>query len=225
MDNFDLRKYLAEGKLLKEEISVTFSDGNEYDIPDFWNDVVKELNQLGYDIEVDDVNNVYHVSKDKNYLALIDGRKKEFVDLKNKKTNTWQGVSQFIDSINNTGNLGDRKEVKGMLKGKELLDFFHFTKYMNVDVEELENEFRSSLEDGFFDDSSDIEATKKDFVYETGDRYLDTNEDKISEYLGFEIDTSRMIDDYFLGEPGGVEFVHSDEDFEGWMDKVGGFWD
>ncbi len=54
---------------------------------------------------------------------------------------------------------------------------------------------------------------------------LDTNEDKMSEYLGFEIDASRMIDDYTMGDPMGVEFVHSDEDFEGWMDEVGSFWD
>ena len=33
MDNFDLKKYLAEGKLLKEELTFTFSE-YEYDIND-----------------------------------------------------------------------------------------------------------------------------------------------------------------------------------------------
>jgi len=27
-----------------------------------------------------------------------------------------------------------------------------------------------------------------------------------------------------LGNPKAVEFVHSDEDFEGWMDEIGSFW-
>ena len=115
-------------------------------------------------------------------------------------------------------------EEISVLKGKELLDFFHFTKYMDVDVEKLENEFVKGIELGWFEDFTNLEQEKKDFVYETGDRYLDTNEDKISEYLGFEIDTSRMIDDYTMGDPMGVEFVHSDDDFEGWMDQVGEFW-
>ena len=222
---YRFRQYLTEG-VIKEDISVLFSDGDEYDIPEFWDKVVKELNQLGYDIKVDDVNNQYHVSKDGDYLAIIGGRKNEFTDLKNKKSNIpWQGVSQFIDSIGNTADLGDRKEVKGMLRGQELLDFFSYTKYMDVDVEELESEFIEAINGGWFTDPSNFEEEKKDFTYESGDRFLDTNEDKMSEYLGFEIDIFRMSDDYTMGEPMGVEFVHSDEDFEGWMDQVGSFWD
>ena len=117
------------------------------------------------------------------------------------------------------------KEDISTLRGKELLDLFKFTKYMDVDVEALETEFIEAINGGWFTDPSNFEEEKKDFTYESGDRFLDTNEDKMSEYLGFEIDTSRMIDDYTLGEPMGVEFVHSDEDFEGWMDQVGSFWD
>ena len=116
------------------------------------------------------------------------------------------------------------KEDISTLRGKELLNFFHFTKYMDVDVEELENEFIEYIESEWFDGSMDLEEEKKDFVYETGRRYLDPNEDKMSEYLGFKIDTSRMIDDYTLGDPMGVEFVLSDSDFEDWMDQVGSFW-
>jgi hypothetical protein len=116
------------------------------------------------------------------------------------------------------------KEDITKLRGQELLDFFSFTKYMNVDVEELESEFEDAINYGQFTDPANVEQDKKDFTYENGDRFLDTNEDKMSEYLGFEIDTSRMIDDYTMGEPIGVEFVHSDEDFEGWMDEIGSFW-
>ena len=80
---------------------------------------------------------------------------------------------------------------------------------------------------GVLDKALDLlnEEDKKDFTSENGDKFLETNEDKMSEYLGFEIDTFRMTDDYTMGEPMGVEFVHSDEDFEGWMDQVGSFWD
>ena len=116
------------------------------------------------------------------------------------------------------------KEDITKLRGQELLDLFSFTKYMNVDVEELETEFIEAINGGWFTDPSNFEEEKKDFTYESGDRFLDTNEDKMSEYLGFKIDTEQMIDDYFLGEPKAVEFVHSDEDFEGWMDEIGSFW-
>ena len=117
------------------------------------------------------------------------------------------------------------KEDITKLRGQELLDLFSFTKYMNVDVEELETEFIEAINGGWFTDPSNFEEEKKDFTYESGDRFLDTNEDKMSEYLGFKIDTERMIDDYTMGDPMGVEFVHSNEDFEGWMDEVGSFWD
>ena len=89
------------------------------------------------------------------------------------------------------------KEDITKLRGQELLDFFSFTKYMNVDVEELETEFIEAINGGWFTDPSNFEEEKKDFTYESGDRFLDTNEDKMSEYLGFKIDTERMIDDYF----------------------------
>ena len=117
------------------------------------------------------------------------------------------------------------KEDITKLRGQELLDFFSFTKYMDVDVKALETEFIEAIDGGWFTDPSNFEEEKKDFTYESGDRFLDTNEDKMSEYLGFEIDIFRMSDDYTMGEPMGVEFVHSDEDFEGWMDQVGSFWD
>ena len=116
------------------------------------------------------------------------------------------------------------KEDITKLRGQELLDFFSFTKYMDVDVKALETEFIEAINGGWFTDPSNFEEEKKDFTYESGDRFLDTNEDKMSEYLGFEIDIFRMSDDYTMGEPMGVEFVHSDEDFEGWMDEIGSFW-
>ena len=97
-------------------------------------------------------------------------------------------------------------------------------KHMNLIVA-LEEEFEDAMNYGQFTDPANVEQDKKDFTYENGDRFLDTNEDKMSKYLGFEIDTFEMSDDYTLGDPKGVEFVHSDEDFEGWMDQVGPFWD
>ena len=116
------------------------------------------------------------------------------------------------------------KENISTLRGKELLDFFSFTKYMNIDVEELESEFEDAMNYGQFTDPANVEQDKKDFTYENGDRFLDTNEDKMSEYLGFEIDTEQMMDDYTMGDPKGVEFVHSDEEFERWMEEGSSFW-
>ena len=211
MKNFDLRKYLAEGKLLKEDY-------------ESWPIEIQSLKDAGYEVE-GDVDGMLNVSKGGVLISRLSPPLKKYEDVKMGKVIRYTGSTDFIDYFSNvSSNPEDRKEVKGMLRGQELLDFFSFTKYMNVDVEELESEFEDAMNYGQFTDPANVEQDKKDFTYENGDRFLDTNEDKMSEYLGFEIDTSRMIDDYTMGDPMGVEFVHSNEDFEGWMDKVGGFW-
>ena len=116
------------------------------------------------------------------------------------------------------------KEDITKLRGQELLDFFSYTKYMDVDVKKLEEEFIDYINYGYFTDPTNAEEDKKDFTSENGDKFLETNEDKMSEYLGFEIDTEQMLDDYFIGNPKGVEFVHSDKDFERWMVEGSEFW-
>ena len=186
MDNFDLRKYLAEGRLFEE---------------DFKNPILDK------------------------YLEL-----KKSIDY---KTVFPTDLQSFLDSLDNTeregleNDLAENKLLKEditKLRGQELLDFFSFTKYMNVDLEELESEFEDAQNYGQFTDPANVEQDKKDFTYENGDRFLDTNEDKMSEYLGFEIDTEQMIEDYTMGDPKGVEFVHSDEEFERWMEEGSSFW-
>ena len=42
------------------------------------------------------------------------------------------------------------KEDITKLRGQELLDFFSFTKYMNVNLEELESEFEDAINYGPF---------------------------------------------------------------------------
>ena len=205
MENFDLRKYLAEGRLLKEDMTS------------------KAVSVL------------------KSYKGEVKGLEDYIKYLMNTSDDISSSIQAIADDMDRDNDAEDslRRDLEKLslaegkllkeditkLRGQELLDFFSFTKYMNVDVEELETEFIEAINGGWFTDPSNFEEEKKDFTYESGDRFLDTNEDKMSEYLGFEIDTSRMIDDYTMGDPMGVEFVHSDEDFEGWMDEVGSFWD
>ena len=211
MNNFDLKKYLAEGKLLKEDY-------------ESWPVEIQSLKDAGYEVE-GDVDGMLNVSKGGVLISRLSPPLKKYEDVKMGKVIRYTGSTDFIDYFSNvSSNPEDRKEVKGMLRGQELLDFFSFTKYMNVDVEELETEFEDAMNYGQFTDPANVEQDKKDFTYENGDRFLDTNEDKMSEYLGFEIDTERMMDDYTLGDPKGVEFVHSDEDFERWMDEGSSFW-
>jgi len=208
MENFNLRKYLAEGKLLKEEETESFPLQ------------IETLKDLGYDIKSGDGNrDAYHISKDGDYLAIVYARQNTFTDINTKKSYPWQGVGHFNDVV--TGVVGGSEDKRN------LLDFFHFTKYVDVDEKALADSYEYSFEDMRKDleDEMDIEQIKKEWTYENGSDFLDTNEDKISEYLGFEIDASRMSDDYTMGDPMGVEFVHSDDDFEGWMDEVGEFWD
>ena len=214
MENFDLKKYLAEGKLLKED----------YDDLIYWEKEIDSLKDAGYKVK-GDVGGMLNVSKGGVLISRLSPPLKKYEDVKMGKVIPYTGSADFIDYFSNvSSNPEDRKEVKGMLRGQELLDFFSFTKYMNVDLEELESEFEDAMNYGQFTDPANVEQDKKDFTYENGDRFLDTNEDKMSEYLGFEIDTKQMTDDYFLGNPKAVEFVHSDEDFEGWMDEIGSFW-
>ena len=200
------------------------TENTDYDDLIFWEKEIDSLKDAGYKLK-GDVDGMLNVSKDGVLISRLSPSLKRYEDAKIRKLIPYTGFADFIDYFSSvSSNPEDGKEVKGMLRGQELLDFFNFTKYMNVDVKELENEFKDAINSGQFTDSTNVEQDKKDFTYENGDRFLDTNEDKISEYLGFEIDTSRMIDDYTMGEPMGVEFVHSDKDFEGWMDEVGSFW-
>ena len=211
MNNFNLKKYLAEGRLLKEDY-------------ESWPVEIQSLKDAGYEVE-GDVDGMLNVSKGGVLISRLSPPLKKYEDVKMGKVIRYTGSTDFIDYFSNvSSNPEDRKEVKGMLRGQELLDFFSFTKYMNIDVEELETEFEDAMNYGQFTDPANVEQDKKDFTYENGDRFLDTNEDKMSEYLGFEIDTERMMDDYTLGDPKGVEFVHSDEDFERWMDEGSSFW-
>ena len=201
------------------------TENTDYDDLIFWEKEIDSLKDAGYKLK-GDVDGMLNVSKDGVLISRLSPSLKKYEDVKIRKLIQYTGFADFIDYFSNvSSNPEDRKEVKGMLRGQELLDFFSFTKYMNVDVEELETEFIEAINGGWFTDPSNFEEEKKDFTYESGDRFLDTNEDKMSEYLGFKIDTERMIDDYTMGDPMGVEFVHSNEDFEGWMDEVGSFWD
>ena len=212
MKDFDLRKYLAENKLLKENL-------------ESWPIEIQSLKDAGYEVKGRDGADILSVSKDGVIISRLSPPLNRFEDVKMGKVIPYTGSADFIDYFSNvSSNPEDRKEVKGMLRGQELLDFFSFTKYMNVDIEELETEFEDAMNYGQFTDPANVEQDKKDFTYENGDRFLDTNEDKMSEYLGFEIDTKEMTDDYFLGDPKGVEFVHSDEEFERWMEEGSSFW-
>ena len=214
---YRFRQFLAESVIKEEKL--------KYDDLIYWEKEIDSLKDAGYKVEGRNGADILNVSKDGVLISRLSPPLKTFEDIKIRKLIPYTGFSDFIDYFKDVStDPKDRKEVKGMLRGQELLDFFSFTKYMNVDIEELESEFEDAMNYGQFTDPANVEQDKKDFTEENGDRFLDTNEDKMSEYLGFEIDTEQMIDDYFLGEPKAVEFVHSDEDFEGWMDEIGSFW-
>ena len=200
------------------------TENTDYDDLIFWEKEIDSLKDAGYKVK-GDVGGMLNVSKDGVLISRLSPSLKKYEDVKIRKLIQYTGFADFIDYFSDVlSNPEDRKGVKGMLRGQELLDFFSFTKYMNVDVEELESEFEDAMNYGQFTDPANVEQDKKDFTYENGDRFLDTNEDKMSEYLGFEIDTKEMTDDYFLGDPKGVEFVHSDEEFERWMEEGSSFW-
>ena len=62
------------------------------------------------------------------------------------------------------------KEDITKLRGQELLDFFSFTKYMNVDQEELRKlNLKMLLTMDSMTDPGNVEQDKKDFTEENGD--------------------------------------------------------
>jgi len=228
MSNFDLKKYLAEGKLYEainleyivDDIVILSGDSGEYE-----GEI--EDGKASFSVIYDDLDYRITDQYDESNIEDFLGKGHAFVELSKKYDHNWDIESDLVGITVELPDLAEGKLLKEditKLRGQELLDFFSFTKYMNVDLEELESEFEDAQNYGQFTDPANVEQDKKDFTEENGDRFLDTNEDKMSEYLGFEIDTEQMIDDYFLGEPKAVEFVHSDEDFEGWMDEIGSFW-
>ena len=222
------RQFLTEG-VIKENMSL--------EVDDDYIEISADSGEYSGDLNNDgtvDFSVVYDdgTEFDDSTWKSILGKKHAFVQISNKIPTKVEAAGDYVMITVDLEDLkgitsiaeGVIKEDITKLRGQELLDFFSFTKYMNVDVEELESEFEDAMNYGQFTDPANVEQDKKDFTYENGDRFLDTNEDKMSEYLGFKIDTEQMIDDYFLGEPKAVEFVHSDEDFEGWMDEIGSFW-
>ena len=214
---YRFRQFLAEDVIKEEKL--------KYDDLIYWEKEIDSLKDAGYKVEGRNGADILNVSKDGVLISRLSPPLETFEDIKIRKLIPYTGFSDFIDYFKDVStNPKDRKEVKGMLRGQELLDFFSFTKYMNVDIEELESEFEDAMNYGQFTDPANVEQDKKDFTEENGDRFLDTNEDKMSEYLGFEIDTEQMMDDYTMGDPKGVEFVHSDEEFERWMEEGSSFW-
>ena len=222
------RQFLTEG-VIKENMSL--------EVDDDYIEISADSGEYSGDLNNDgtvDFSVVYDdgTEFDDSTWKSILGKKHAFVQISNKIPTKVEAAGDYVMITVDLEDLkgitsiaeGVIKEDITKLRGQELLDFFSFTKYMNVDVEELESEFEDAMNYGQFTDPANVEQDKKDFTYENGDRFLDTNEDKMSEYLGFEIDTEQMTDDYFLGDPKGVEFVHSDEEFERWMEEGSSFW-
>ena len=61
MDNFDLRKYLAEGKLLKEELTWYIEDENEdirFQNDEYLREVGKKIKEIHPDISDEDLNKI-----------------------------------------------------------------------------------------------------------------------------------------------------------------------
>ena len=61
MDNFDLRKYLAEGRLLKEELTWYIEDENEdirFQNDEYLGEVGKKIKELHPDISDEDLNKI-----------------------------------------------------------------------------------------------------------------------------------------------------------------------
>ena len=229
-DNFNYKKFIAEGRLFEEAKTIdVYGDGDV--VVDISKATPEQERVINFEFEVSEFSNSEEAQEVVDQIMNLNSSK----EVKNYYDNVrgWATVD-YLDTYKALNAfVGNKPIAEGKLlkeditklRGQELLDFFKFTKYMDVDVEALETEFIEAINGGWFTDPSNFEEEKKDFTYESGDRFLDTNEDKMSEYLGFEIDTFRMSDDYTMGDPMGVEFVHSDEDFEGWMDEVGSFWD
>ena len=119
MDNFDLKKYLAEGKLLKEGMSLEFYDGDVELIADS-GDYVAEIEDNGkvsFSVVYEDEDDREGMEFDEDNWKSILGSKHAFVEIASKIPTEVEAIDDYVMI---TVNLEDLKGIVSLAEGKLL---------------------------------------------------------------------------------------------------------
>ncbi len=203
MDNFNLKKYLAEGKLyeainldIEDDIAILSGDSGEYE-----GEI--EDGKTSFSIIYDDLD--YRISDQYNENNIEDflGKGHAFVELAKKYDHKW-GIERDL--------VGITIKLKDLAEGKLLKEEIKFIDYLTVDQDEFK-----PLYDKHYDDDGHMEDFEEDFIRDFGVDFLSPNIEKIEKYYGYKVSKEDVIEDFFIGD--GLEFISSNERFEKWLDR------
>ena len=190
MENFDLKKYLAEGKLLKEDMaSEAISILKSYEEIEGLENYIKYIMKTNTNPTVFDDGEVDNVSS------------------------AIQAVADDMDRDNDVeDSLRRDLEKLSLSEGKLLKEEIKFIDYLTVDQDEFK-----ALYDKLYDDDGHMEDFEEDFIRDFGVDFLSPNIEKIEKYYGYRVSKEDVIEDFFIGD--GLEFISSNERFEKWLDR------
>ena len=190
MENFDLKKYLAEGKLLKEDMaSEAISILKSYEEIEGLENYIKYIMKTNTNPTVFDDGEVDNVSS------------------------AIQAVADDMDRDNDVeDSLRRDLEKLSLSEGKLLKEEIKFIDYLTVDQDEFK-----ALYDKHYDDDGHMEDFEEDFIRDFGVDFLSPNIEKIEKYYGYRVSKEDVIEDFFIGD--GLEFISSNERFEKWLDR------
>lgn len=138
MDNFNLKKYLAEGRLLKEEINLDkyvedwLEKGMDYDKPSINRTFVLKLKQLGYK----DFGTIYRVLFIKNAHKILDLKEYIWEQYNGKYisfSKTLDGAHNFMNQLYDNNAL-EKGETFVLIKQKS--NYYDLSKWVQDKIKE-----------------------------------------------------------------------------------------
>ena len=202
MENFDLKKYLAENKLLKEEKTFdVYNDGGEPVLVNLDKATPSQEKLIRWEMpEITDPETSEEAQEIANEIMQLNSAE----DVKQ-----YYGYKRGWFSSSLKDMVGDAMVAYNDLSENKLLkEEIKFINYVTVDQDEFKAQY-----DKYYDDYGNDE----DFIEEYGRDFLSPNIEAINQYYGDRVHADDVITDFF--EAGGINNISSNEEFEEWLDK------
>ena len=222
MNDFNLREYLKNNPLLKEDVNIVkgFKEFEVDDEPDTEEDFeVRSFGapMEGWDEEHYDYINIFSTAtsdpdtgeelKPRYYVDVY----VSYGDWTKDRTyyDTEEEAYGEVEYIMNDFK-EDWEDIDDEIYGesKTLNENIEFIDYVTVDQDKFKAQY-----DKHYDDYGDDE----EFIEEFGGDFLSPNIDAINQYYGAKVYADDVIDDFFMA--GGKNNISSNEKFEAWLDK------
>ena len=228
MDQFNLREYLKNNPLLKEEIGegelykseyfdAYHEAGDKLENHPNYKKLVSILKDRGFEPDGTpysdgtgrrDVHGVWDVFK--SYTTEPGSRGTTLTKANAKDINDalrQAGIQDIEAKPSNSYSF--RLKINNLDENNPLLkESIEFIDYVTVDQDKFKAQY-----DKHYDDYGDDE----EFIEEFGGDFLSPNIDAINQYYGAKVYADDVIDDFFMA--GGKNNISSNEKFEAWLDK------